>query len=54
MIITLSDSSSSLLFTAPLLPGNFYNVSLSLYSDTELVEQTTSNVTEVLGVPLDE
>lgn len=41
-------------FTAPLLPGGHYNISLSMYTANNiLVEKTTINMTDVLGVFFD-
>lgn len=38
------------LFTAPMLPGGFYNMTIYLYSGNTLVESQNINLTNVLGV----
>lgn len=52
-IMRLSFKAKENLFTAPMLPGNHYNISLAMYSSNTLVEKTGINMTDVLGVFLD-
>jgi len=49
-IIRISMNDVPDLFTAPMLPGDHYNISLSMYdADDVLVEKTHINMTDVLG-----
>lgn len=52
-IMRLSFTKTENLFTAPMLPGDHYNISLAMYSNEILVESTGINMTDVLGVFFD-
>ncbi|KRW99610.1 hypothetical protein PPERSA_03411 [Pseudocohnilembus persalinus] len=52
-IIRITFQQQADLFTAPSLPGDFYNISLSMWSGPTLVEKTYTNMTSVLGEYLD-
>lgn len=52
-IIRLSFETEENLFTAPILPGDHYNISLAMYEGNTLVEKTGINMTDVLGVFFD-
>lgn len=50
-IIRLSDTQNKNLFGTPRLPGDFYNITVSLYSKQTLLEVHNINITRVLGFP---
>lgn len=52
-IVRISFTNSANLFKAPQLPGDHYNMTLSMYSGNTLVEQTDTNLTTVKGSVLD-
>lgn len=52
-IVRLTFNDAANLFTAPMLPGDHYNMTLAMYSGNTLVEKTGINMTDVLGVFLD-
>jgi hypothetical protein len=53
-IMRISMNNVDDLFTAPMLPGDHYNISLAMYDESEvLVEKTGINMTDVLGKFLD-
>lgn len=49
----MSFETEAQLFTAPVLPGDHYNISLAMYEGDTLVEKTDINMTDVLGVFFD-
>jgi len=48
-IISLTDTVN--LFGAPYWPGDFYNMTIYIYSGSTLLEKQTLNLTRILGYP---
>ncbi|KAL4505423.1 hypothetical protein ABPG72_002485 [Tetrahymena utriculariae] len=51
-IVRISAKSNNDLFTAPMLPGEIYNITASLYSSNIVIEKQTINVTKIIGYNL--
>ncbi|EAR88803.2 hypothetical protein TTHERM_00262990 (macronuclear) [Tetrahymena thermophila SB210] len=51
-IVRISAKSNNDLFTSPMLPGEIYNITASLYSLNTVIEKQTINVTKIIGYSL--